>query len=99
MGREVYRVSKESTDINEDYIPGDWWQMWQTISYRPYTPAFETPEELALWCAEHPWGSEVSYPVSYDTWLKFIKEDGCSATLIINNGVVMSGVESMGIGQ
>lgn len=100
MGRELKRVApgsdwqqKEGPVMDEN--PGDWYQMWQTVSDKPYTPAFETPEELARWCADHPWGIELSYPLSYETWLKFITGPGWAPSMMGTGGSVTSGVEYM----
>ena len=58
----------------------------QTVSDKPYTPAFETPEELARWCADHPWGMEVDEPVSYETWLRFITGLGWAPSMMGTSG-------------
>ena len=87
MGREVKRVAPGSDwqrqergspilKENPPFIPGAWFQMWQTLSNKPYTPAFETAEELARWCVNHPWGLEVDYPIPYKSWLSFINGHG-----------------------
>jgi len=72
---------------------GKWYQMFQTVSDKPYTPAFETAEELACWCADHPWGSEIDSPVPYETWLRFINGPGWAPSMVMVNGRMMSGVE------
>lgn len=104
MGRELKRVAPGSEwqqkdgpvmEENPDYMPGDWYQMWQTVSDKPYTPAFETPEELARWCADHPWGMENAAPVSYETWLKFVTGPGWAPSMMGTEGNVTSGVEYM----
>ena len=97
MGREVIRVAPKASygdtfDEDQPIIPGEWWQMWQTVSDRPYTPAFATAEELARWCADHPWGMEVDKPVAYETWLRFIQGPGWAPTAIITAEGVVSGV-------
>ena len=98
MGREVKRVAPGADfgphlEENPKYKKGDWYQMWQTVSDKPYTPAFEAPEELARWCATHPWGAEESNPVSYEAWLKFIKGPGFAPTLVMDANGSRSGVE------
>lgn len=81
MGRELKRVPlgfpMEPTDARIKYIERgpvrkSWvgYQMWQTVNDRPYTPTFATPEELARWCADHPWGAHRDSPPSYETWLQ-----------------------------
>ena len=99
MGRELHRVIPDAEfgeQMAEGSTPvkGDWWQMWQTVSDKAYTPAFATPEELARWCAEHPWGAEVDNPVSYDRWLAFIIGPGWAPTMTRYAGEgVMTSVE------
>ena len=106
MGRELKRVApgaewqrtgKGFPVMEEDppYTPGTWYQMWQTVSDKPYTPAFETAEELARWCADHPWGMEVDSPIPYEAWLKFIKGPGWAPSMMGTEGAVTSGVQAM----
>lgn len=71
---------------------GEGWQMWQTVSDGPYTPVFKTPEELARYCADNPWGAEVASPVSYEQWLSFIKGPGLAPSLVVADGQLVSGV-------
>jgi len=99
MGREVMRV-REGAPFGMTGAPikrtrGKFYQMWQTVSDQPYTPAFKTPEELARWCADHPWGMEVENPVPYESWLKFIKGPGWAPSMMGMAGNVTSGVEYM----
>lgn len=93
MGRELKRVApgadwqrqgKGHPVLPEDppYTSGTWYQMWQTVSDKPYTPAFATAEELARWCAGHPWGMEVDSPVPYETWLRFINGPGWAPSMV-----------------
>lgn len=88
MGRELKRV-KPGAEWGDHLhkaprkSKGNWYQMWQTVSDMPYTPAFETAEELARWCADHPWGAERSRPVSYDRWLAFINGPGWAPSLVM----------------
>lgn len=98
MGRELMRVKEGApwgAECEERMAPekGDWFQMWQTVSDKPYTPAFATAEELAAWCANHPWGMEKDNPVSYETWLKFIQGPGWAPSMMGMAGNVASGVE------
>jgi hypothetical protein len=95
MGREVKRVKEGAgwmPDLEYKAKKGDWYQMWQTVSDRPYTPAFKTPEELAQWCADHPWGAEVSNPIPYAAWLKFILGPGWAPSMVMDSSGVRSGV-------
>lgn len=73
---------------------GEGWQMWQTVSDGPYTPVFKTPEELARHCAENPWGAEVNNPISYETWLTFITENGYAPSMVLSQGTIKSGVQA-----
>ncbi|HET8695757.1 MAG TPA: hypothetical protein VFM33_13880 [Aquabacterium sp.] len=102
MGREVKRVApgadwqryREPFE-NKRFKSGTWYQMWQTVSDKPYTPAFETPEELARWCADHPWGAEVDSPVSYEAWMKFIKGPGWAPSMIASDSAPKIGVQAI----
>lgn len=99
MGRELKHVAPGAdygSHLGEDppFVPGEWFQMWQTVSDQPYTPAFATAEELARWCADHPWGMERDDPVSYDTWLRFINGPGWAPSGAMVNGRLVSGVEA-----
>jgi hypothetical protein len=103
MGRELKRVAPGADwqrkergapllDENPLFTPGTWFQMWQTVSDKPYTPAFETAEELARWCADHPWGMEVDSPVPYETWLRFINGPGWAPSMVDNGAGPVIGV-------
>ena len=101
MGRELMRVKEGALwgdTCREGMKPkkGAWFQMWQTVSDKPYTPAFETAEELAHWCADHPWGMELDNPIPYETWLKFINGPGWAPSMMgMAGGAVTSGVQAM----
>lgn len=105
MGRELKRVAPGSAwqpqtgplvlEENPPFTTGDWFQMWQTVSDKPYTPAFATAEELARWCADHPWGMEKDNPIPYETWLKFTNDPGWAPSMMGTAGAVTSGVEAM----
>ena len=84
-GADWQRRAKNAPLLDEDppFTPGAWFQMWQTVSDQPYTPAFETAEELARWCADNPWGMEVDRPVPYETWLRFINGPGWAPSMVI----------------
>lgn len=103
MGRELKRVAPgadwqrpgmDTPLMDEDppYAPGTWYQMWQTVSDKPYTPAFESAEELARWCADHPFGTEVNSPVTYEAWLDFINGPGWAISMIGSPGTTPGGV-------
>ena len=105
MGRELKRVAPGSewedyskpgpAQLDEDppYQPGAWFQMWQTVSDKPYTPAFETAEELAQWCADHPWGAEKDNPIPAEVWLQFINGPGLAPSAVASAGCApISGV-------
>jgi hypothetical protein len=105
MGRELKRVApgaewqrkeRDAPLMDEDpqFTPGAWFQMWQTVSGKPYTPAFETAEELARWCADHPWGMEVGSPVPYETWLRFIHGPGWAPSMVMDANGIQSGVDA-----
>lgn len=83
-----------------------WYQLYETVSEgTPVTPAFATKEGLADYLAENgdywdqrrrkegkslmnckPWGKEQAY--------KFVMGHGWAPSMIIKNGVMMSGVEA-----
>lgn len=88
MGRMVKRVPPgapfgEDFDEDQPFVRGEWYQMWQTVSNGPYSPAFETAEELARWCADNPYGLEEDSPVPYEVWLKFINGRNLAPTGVI----------------
>lgn len=104
MGRELKRVAPGSDWQRQDgpvlpedppFKAGDWFQMWQTVNNKPYTPAFATAEELARWCEDHPWGMEKDNPIPYETWLRFINGPGWAPSMMGMAGNVTSGVEFM----
>ena len=98
MGRELKRVPMDFVSNGEEgEMPpvGEGYQMWQTVSDRPYSPIFATAEELARWCADNPQGVEVNTPVPYDVWLKFINGPGWSPSMAVIDGVMCSGVIAM----
>ena len=70
---------------------GPGWQMWETVSDgSPISPVFKTPEELARYMADNPWGA--SRGETYEQWLAMIKE-GWAPSMVIAGGKFMSGVE------
>ena len=100
MGREVKRVQPGAPF--GDHLPdcfepeaGEWWQMFQTVSDKPYTPAFATPEELAdhLASEQNAWASN-DRGMTRDRWLKFITGPGCSPSFVADERGFRSGVEA-----
>ncbi len=88
--------------IAEDYMP-TWpieectmFVMYETCSEgTPISPAFETPEELARWCADNGASAFGSQTASYDAWLK-VARGGWAPSAIITPGVgIESGVEGV----
>lgn len=77
---------------------GPWWQVWETITEgSPITPAFATPEMLARWCVENPFGADEG--ASYEDWLAFIRAPGVVPTFVATGAGVVSGVEDAGRGD
>jgi len=59
----------------------------------PISPAFETPEELAKWLADNKASSFGSDTATYEQWLNMITGSGYAPSMVIENGVMKSGVE------
>lgn len=91
---EEDRLRSEAWERTEPPV-GEGWQMWQTVSDGPYTPVFKTPEELARYCADHPWGAEASNPVSYETWLSFIQKESSAPSFVGTSDGLVSGVQAL----
>ena len=57
---------------------GDWWQLWETTSEgSPVSPAFATPELLAVWLSTRRRSARERFnqpDLSYQDWLLFITE-------------------------
>lgn len=69
---------------------GEGYQIWETVSEgSPITPVFKTPEELARYAAENPWGASVA---TYESWMKFILGDGWSPSFVTSAKGLQSGV-------
>lgn len=78
----------------EDTQPpaGEGWQMWETVSEgSPISPVCKTPEELARYMADNPWGATHG---NYHQWLAMIKA-GWDPSMVVQDGKVMSGVEAV----
>lgn len=67
-----------------------------TTEGTPISPAFETPEELARWLADNNASAFGSDTASYESWLRVCK-GGFAQSMVIENGVMRSGVEAMSI--
>jgi len=74
---------------------GDGWQLWETVSSgSPITPVFETPEELAEYCAtsKGEWfGGHYAKQMDYEKWLIFIKREGWAASAVSGEDGLMVG--------
>lgn len=83
---------REAVDNWEGTDPpsGEGWQMWETVSEgSPISPVFKTPEELAQYCADHPWGGGHS---TYAQWLNMITGGEWAPSLIVDAAGVHDGV-------
>jgi hypothetical protein len=73
---------------------GDGYQLWSTTTEgTPMTPVFETPEELARYCADQDVSTFGSSTADYETWLKFIRGPGWALSMVSQGGHIQSGVE------
>lgn len=94
-----YAGSRPSPD---DYMP-QWptemrthFMMYETTSEgTPISPAFETPEELALWLADNEASAFARHSASYEHWLAVAK-GGWAPSMVVSDGSMKSGVEFMG---
>lgn len=90
--------SDEARKTYDDWRPteppvGDGYQIWETVSEgSPISPVFASPEELAKYMANTKWGSDKGTP--YEQWLKFINGPGWAMSMVVQNGVLMSGVDA-----
>lgn len=90
-------AAKAASDAWEPTEPpsGDGWQMWETTSEgAPISPVCASPEVLARWLADNKASTFGDSTTDYETWLKMIAGDAWAPTLIITDGVMMSGVEA-----
>lgn len=83
----------------EDYMP-NWpdaerthYMMYEDTSEgTPISPAFATPEELARWLTDTGASLFGGMTASYEAWLN-IARDGWAPSMVIDSGVMRSGVE------
>ena len=86
----------------ENYMP-DWpaeerthFMMYEDTSEgTPISPAFATPEELARWLADTGASSFGSMTASYEAWLRIAKGGWAPIAIIMEGGVMRSGVEAL----
>lgn len=72
---------------------GDAYQIWETVSEgSPISPPFATPEELAEHMSHTKWGADSG--TSYAAWLLFITGPGWAPSMVMADGVLMSGVQA-----
>lgn len=68
------------------------YQIWETVSEgSPITPVFATPEELARYAADHPWGAGGG---NYDSWLRFINGPGWAPSMVMDAAGVHAGADA-----
>jgi hypothetical protein len=90
--------SKEARQAFEDWEPtpppeGPGYQIWETVSEgSPISPVFETPEMLAAYMANRPWGADDGTP--YEDWLAFIRGPGWAPSMISMGGALVPGVQA-----
>lgn len=83
----------------EGYMP-DWdkserahFMMYEDVSEgTPISPPFSTPEELAKWLNDTGASAFADITATYDQWLSMIKGSGSAPGMIIQNGIMESGV-------
>jgi hypothetical protein len=75
---------------------GDGWQMWETCSEgSPISPVFTTPEELAHWLADNKASAFGDMTATYEEWLGMIGAGYSAGSMVIDCGVMKSGVAAM----
>ena len=73
---------------------GEGYQLWETTTEgSPQSPVFATPEELAQWLVDNNASTFGCQTTTYENWLKFIKGPGWAMTMVVDSGVMMSGVD------
>lgn len=92
-----YGEGKVSPEIE---VPKSWdekengYQIWQDVSEGgPVSPIFKKPEDLAKWMVDN--DNSITRDTTYQGWLKFIKEEGSSPSMIGGLGGLKSGVASL----
>lgn len=83
----------------KDYMPifpkgtADHYMMYETCSEgTPISPAFDTPESLAMWLESSGASSFGDQTASYEGWLRVAK-GGFACSAVISHGVLKSGVD------
>lgn len=72
--------------------------MYETTSEgTPLSPAFETPEEVARWCADNKVSAFGGITATYEQWLA-VARGGYAPSAVMAGGKLMSGVEAAGGG-
>jgi hypothetical protein len=69
-------------------------QLWETVSEgSPISPVFMTPSGLARWLVENPVGTDEG--TTYKQWMDFIEGPGWAPSMVMSNGQVKTGVQSL----
>lgn len=82
---------------NERYGPpaGEGYQVWETVSEgSPISPPFATPEELADWMVAN--DTSTTAGTSKETWIKFIRDEAVSMSLVMDEKGIRDGVKAYG---
>jgi len=92
-------IQKQSEDWERTDPPaGEGYQLWETVSEgSPISLVFQTPEELAEWLMSSPnykW-KENDRGTTKEQWLKFINGPGWAMSMVIDNGIVKTGVQAI----
>jgi len=97
----AYAMEVHGAISKADYMP-NWTEeerthlmMYENTSEgTPISPAFKTPEELALWLVDNK-ASAFGYDIaSYEAWLK-VARGGWATSMVVVDGVSQNGVEAM----
>lgn len=98
---EAYPGQRADAEAWEPTGPpeGEGWQLWETVTEgSPISPAFATPQRLALWMAspEYRWGASKDETISYESALAFVRS-GWAPSFVSTPGTgLVSGVECVG---
>lgn len=87
---------KAQAEAWESFSPpeGDGYQIWETVSEgSPVSPAFATPEELALWMVEN--DKSVTKGTTFDQWMKFIDAGWAPSMMTTPTNGVQIGVQAI----